>query len=252
MGPFDSFFFEEHKYHIIGGIAGIFMLIIVLALVFRAEKKPDSSESKSSEEYRSETLYDIENNNKFQNDTLVDSVKLLRFYDGDLNQVYIITLDTDINGVEHRSIYRNYGYYGESSYNYTRDEYIDHEFITIGDTFGSSEEDAPEPESKLISIENIEDKAIESGLVYRVTTEDAIKVINNLIQEGYNLHYKISTSDYTDVYLEDLTALNTGLRVIFREEEDILIISEISDMSSIDIDTILQTKLTEEYNENQN
>ena len=88
--------------------------------------------------------------------------------------------------------------------------------------------------------------------MYRVTTEDAIKVINNLIQEGYNLHYKISTSDYTDVYLEDLTALNTGLRVIFREEEDILIISEISDMSSIDIDTILQTKLTEEYNENQN
>ena len=66
------------------------------------------------------------------------------------------------------------------------------------------------------------------------------------------MHYKISTSDYTDVYLEDLTALNTGLRVIFREEEDILIISEISDMSSIDIDTILQTKLTEEYNENQN
>ena len=66
------------------------------------------------------------------------------------------------------------------------------------------------------------------------------------------IFYKISTSDYTDVYLEDLTALNTGLRVIFREEEDILIISEISDMSSIDIDTILQTKLTEEYNENQN
>lgn len=86
-----------------------------------------------------------------------------------------------------------------------------------------------------ISFENIEEKAVEEGLLYETDLDTNIKFVNSLLSDGYELETQISTSVYNDIYL---VGKDNSFRIVIALNKPLMIISEITDLE-IDIDKIL-------------
>ena len=234
MGPFDSFFFSEHKYHIIGGIVSIILLIcLVIGVKSCGNNKQESLNP--DEQTLSESMTSV--SSEVDEEHKKVDTEVLSFHDYTMNQHYVIHKEEDLSThTERVYVTRNFENYGSSKYSYTNDAYIEHDFVTFETLLGMTDEERAIVAPNNLSMEELSDNAVVEGLIYTLNTEDAIKFVNNLIQEGYTIQYKISTSKYTEVYLQDLNEHSDAcLRILIPEDKDILIISEIEDITDDNI-----------------
>ena len=249
MNPFDSFFWSEHKYKIIGGILALLFLIILL--IFGKSCDKTTPKDKVEESLSSPIVVETKESSEVEDEGEIET-EIMRLNDYTLNEVYSVIYAQSNSGNTRTYVTKNLGFYGNSNYNYTLEPYKEYDFITFEQVISKDEELTEELAPSTFTLEALADKAISEGMIYSLSTDESIKFVNNLIQEGYTLQYKVSTSKYTEVYLSDLSIKDPPcLRIIIPEYEDILIISELSNISEVDLDKILQIKDMEEVYETQ-
>lgn len=168
-------------------------------------------------------------------------------------------LEPDIQYIEY-----NGDYLAESDFNLSIEPYdmmtfdgiIMNESINNNNSGGSSIENGlieSKTENEIISDTNIDDLELQSGidflsisdkavsdeLIYRLDRTTIINFINTLLNNNYEINTQIATNTYNELYLENKMEKHF-YRVIILNGQNLMIISEIENLSGLDINKIMQ------------
>lgn len=187
------------------------------------------------------------------------------------NNVYTVIRKTPNVSYEFVSHYINYNgsYYGESNFNISMEPYdlilfdgvvTNNQLISSNkSSSGSSIENGlvenpvieeTEEDNDVIKEEvlqsgidflSISDKAVSEELIYRLDRSTIINFINTLLNNGYEINTQIATNTYNELYLENKMESHF-YRVIILNGQNLMIISEIDNLSGLDINKIMQKK----------
>lgn len=152
----------------------------------------------------------------------------------DVYKVVNIKEDTSV-GRTTVEIRLNDEYYGESTYADSNKAYELIDFSMVA----SDEEH--------LSFEHIADKALEEGLVYEISNDEAKLFVNGLLSDGYIIDTQVATNVYNDIYLSNESE-GIYYRIIIVNNQNTMLLSELDELV-IDTDSILELNKGEVSNE---
>lgn len=213
---------NKKKMYLLGVVSVILLLSVIIIMgVDRGESVSDLLEEVVS----SEADLDTSSNYKIDSyNTLSKKVTVLILQTKE--EEYRLVKDMK-DGITR--VYKDDVEIGTSDYEATNSESA--QFINlepIGETFDSS---------------GLEYKQIADGLVYQISNSQTREYLQNFYDDGYELDTQIATSIYNEIYLKN-EAEKSYYRIIVVNNLDLMLVSELDDLSMLDRQNILQIRET--------